>query len=107
MLHPHSFPLKTLSRKLLECFDVLGSGLFHDLRRQLGGLAILVPASLRQPIANELLVVRWLSAPRLILIRWPEARAIWRQYLIDQNQLIIHQPELKLRIRDDHAPAAR
>ena len=72
-----------------------------------GGWLFLSQPLLRQPIANELLVVRRLPSARLVLVGRPESRAIGRHHFVDQDQLIIHHAELELRIGDDDPAPAR
>jgi hypothetical protein len=63
-----SFPRKVLAGNLLERLDVLGAGILDDFRRQRGRRAIFIPAARGDPVADELLVERRLTLPRLVPI---------------------------------------
>ena len=69
--------------------------------------AVLVPAALRQPVADELLVERRRAAARLVPVGRPESRAVRRQHFVDQNQLVVDQAELELRVGDDDSALER
>jgi hypothetical protein len=72
--------------------------------RQFRGLAILVPGRRFQPIADELLVERRRVLAGGILIDRPEARAVRRQDLVDQDEIAAGQlTPFEFRIGDDDA----
>ena len=71
-----------------------------------GGLFLSQPLC-GQPVADELLVERRLASARLVLVGRPEPRAVRRQHFVDQNQLVVDQAELELRVGDDDAALER
>src|SRR5207302_1336838 len=91
-------------RQLLIRLHILRACLLDDLTRQRWRRAVLVPSGRLQPIAYELLVERRRVLARLIRLLRPKARAIGRQYFVDQNQRTVRQlAPLELRIREDDA----
>src|SRR5688572_6176402 len=73
----------------------------HDVVRQRRRRRRLVPRQALEVVADELLVVARLVVPRLVAVRGPEAAAVRREHLVDQDQPPVRQPaELELRVGD-------
>ena len=70
-----------------------------------GGGLFLSQRDAGEPIPDELLVERRLAVPRLILVRRPEARAVRRHGLVDQNQFPFVPAPFELGVRDEDASA--
>src|SRR5262249_7336612 len=96
------------TRQSLIRLPVFLARLLDHARRQLGRRPVLVPRRRFQPVTHELLVERRRTYADAIFIRGPEARAVRRQHLVDQDDLARWQPApLELRIGQDDAMTAR
>src|SRR5215472_1118429 len=92
-------------RQNVVSLHVFLTGLAGYILRQRGSRGLLVPLDRFQVVANELLVVRLLRPPRLILVRGPEPRRVGCKDLVGQDQTLRCMAELKFGIRDDNAAA--
>lgn len=100
-------PFRSGVGQALARFFVTRGALLDDLRRQVRGRRLLVPAAGLDPVANELLVERGRAAPRLPAVDQPETGRIGREDLVDQDQLaILVEAELELGVIDDDAAFA-
>src|SRR5262245_56416703 len=94
------------TRDPLDRLQVLLPSFLDDIRGQRRRWAVLVPCRRFQPVANELLVERRLTLSSRVQVAGPEARAVGRQNLVDQNQFVVGQMSpFELGIRNDY-PAA-
>src|ERR1700704_3585414 len=92
-----------LADQALVCGEIPLTSLRHDIVGQARRLRFLVPAGTRQPVAHELFVVRIRRDAYLIAGRIPVSRAVGRQGLIDEDEVVAEQTELEFRIRQDQA----
>src|SRR5476651_2631597 len=93
-------------------FEIALAGGVHDFRRQLRRRSIAVPspgvALDIEPVAQRLLVEAGLRLAWRISIERPEARAVGRHHLVDQQDLaVLGAPELELGVGDDDAVGQR
>src|SRR6202011_3015691 len=96
-----------LARDSFERFDVFRRGLLDDLPRQLRRWRRLVPIERLEIIAHELLVeARWALTDDKLVFR-PEARGIWSEDFIDQEQLIVDLAEFEFGIGHNDAALRR
>lgn len=88
---PRPYPVRSLSvpltpRQPLKRLLVLLRRLLHHALRHLDPVLALEPAA-RQPVAQELLVEAALPLADLVRVRRPEAAAVRRQDLVDEDDL--------------------
>ena len=102
-----SVPGEGFASQSLEGFDVFSARPFNDISGENGGRTVLVPSGRFEPVAHELLVVARRAAAGSVLIDGPEARAIGGEDLVDQDDAIVEQAELKLGVGEDDAARAR
>src|SRR5437868_1968005 len=100
-----SFPGEFLAGQAFITLYVFIAGLGDDFVRQGRGRAVLVPAGGVEPVADELLVERWLGPAGLVLVRGPVAGAVGSQDLVGQQQFTIVgiAAELKLGVGENQA----
>src|SRR3981081_321882 len=77
------------------------SRLRYNIVRQARRFGFLVPARMRQPVAHELLVVRIGRRAYLVAGGVPVARAVRRQGLVDEDEVVAEKTELEFRVRQD------
>src|SRR4051794_18134579 len=100
--------VERLARDQLVALDVARPRALDDLRRHLRSGRRLVPPGARGPVAHVLLVEARLAAAGLIALRRPVARRVRCQHLVADRQLaVVVEPELELRVGEDHAALAR
>src|SRR5262245_23429177 len=93
-----------MPRQPLIRLQVLLARLIHHLYREGRRGTVLVPAGGLQPVAHELLVERRWIAAGAVLVGRPEARAVWSQHLVYQDQLAAGGgAPLELGVGDDDA----
>src|SRR5215472_6379612 len=111
---PRAGPLRLRAREqgpagqALVRDQVALAGLLHDVVGQRRRRRLPVPAALAdQPVADELLVERLRGAADLPGGGVPEARAVGRERLVDQDQPAVDLAELELGVSQDQALALR
>src|SRR6516165_159955 len=94
------------ARELAIGLPVLLAGALSNFLRQSGRGRLLIPMDRLEVIADVLLVVGGLRAPRLIRIRGPKTGRIRRQHLVGQHDLAVNQAKFEFGVRDDNATLA-
>src|SRR5688572_5237978 len=99
-VHPQRRPSETLERLVVSA-----SRAGNDIGRQFRSGRFPVPADVKKPVADELLIETRLIVTGLVGRRVPEPRAVGCDELVDHDQLAVDQAEFKLAIgNDDSAP---
>lgn len=103
-LGPASSLLPLLPRDLLVCFAILARSLLGYLLGHAYTILAL-ESGVREPVAQMLLVVARLAFADLILVLGPKARAVWREDLVNEDDLLRLwvKAKLELGICDNNA----
>src|SRR5689334_21232298 len=97
---PSSITRQGFARQPLVRLAVAAGRPRDHLAGQRGRRRLLIPARTLQPIPDVLLVEAWRRATRRVVSDRPEARGVWGQQLVNQDELAIEQAKLHLGVGD-------